>query len=706
MAVQPTTLAEQKIASNNVECTPHRCAHADNDVQFYCLQHDICLCKCFYIKHKLCKNVGPIADFLKNMTGPSENTHVLKELSRLLDACTKCLNASANSDREGTERSYVDVIAEIRTLRREIDNIFNNIESKFLAETKSLKETCFEKFQLINKSIESLQEDISTTAKELEMITSSTDNSKLFIATKKSKSCLKQYELKLNQLKCALSLKTILTFEPHTQLLDDLKNIQTFGNLSTRNICDAVEGNKHVQLQFVKEIKVKSMDNYLNCDITGIAVFPDGNMIVVDQNNRAVKLFDNKDAEVLNTGYLEESPNSVVINESGSVAVSFPRCNTIKVFSISMREFKLDEEISTDKQYDMKGMAYSKKCACFLVCLHSTDENLHSSIQIIDGNINRKIPYLAGSSLAKPLYACPYDIAFNSNTETIYVIDYVLRVVSSIHLINNSNKTREFNLQKLKNVGQPTAIVLDKYDIVYISCINAIVALSADLMQVQTISLDLGIIREIQTISYCSIRHQLYMSSTSMHGDFRNYVKVFQLPGQPIFQPLFAKQPSNKKEDTNNTSVADKKYVTQSTSADENTCTQSVDCHTSTLTNCDKIASADNKDTSAMVKGISAENKRSSAENKWTSADNNSMSKDNKRKTTDKCIQTSTIETHRAALCKENARIKSKYQIRKRQAEISNKPFWKSLLSCILLLLFYIHTLLWIYYKFVFNFRL
>ncbi|KAH3837725.1 hypothetical protein DPMN_111126 [Dreissena polymorpha] len=209
---------------------------------------------------------------------------MLKEMKKLQD------------DQEASIRyvqsTYDKQLHTIQETRREINLVLDTIEQKTL---KEMKDT-LTKLQAASKSdVEKrvrLQDELKQLRDAIQDISYKSKLELSFIATRKWEEKIKQSYIFLK--KDSHQVKISITFQPNTKIVQYLSKLPGLGSIehSTHMVMEQEDPNKVFTVQWKSVQNVRISSDSFQCSISAICVLLDGQILVVDSNNKKVKLLD------------------------------------------------------------------------------------------------------------------------------------------------------------------------------------------------------------------------------------------------------------------------------------------------------------------------------------------------------------------------------------------------------------------------------
>ncbi|XP_052774291.1 uncharacterized protein LOC128212927 [Mya arenaria] len=194
-------------------------------------------------------------------------------------------------DQASLKDSYKNIIAEIRAIRREINNILDQVEKKTVNELDSL----------MNDFEKSVRDDLNTCAEmhdrlktmndKLQHVTGSQKETNSYIGFRKCQTRLNEARSLGQEIQRRPEEK--FSFKSDKSVLPFLRNLNSLGNCYSVNSMPNKTDTVHVyKAQTSASYSVNINKDKRVCRIVGIYELPSGEVIIADLNNERVKLLD------------------------------------------------------------------------------------------------------------------------------------------------------------------------------------------------------------------------------------------------------------------------------------------------------------------------------------------------------------------------------------------------------------------------------
>ncbi|KAL4222348.1 hypothetical protein ACF0H5_018386 [Mactra antiquata] len=187
------------------------------------------------------------------------------------------------------------------------------------------------------------------------------------------------------------------------------------------------------------------------CCITGCEFLPNGKLILCDNGNKKVKLFDRK-FKCISAHSLHSLPWDIAVINNEQAVVTIPDRKQLSVLNVGHR-ISVKKSINLD--HHCWGVAYSGHQNCLLVTCWSRDK---TEVLILDTNgiELRHIKAIQGQSLHTPWF-------IDSFCEAMVISDWGTYMLTSTNMTGNSS----FNYRKTELVG-PLGLTFDPEGTFYV----------------------------------------------------------------------------------------------------------------------------------------------------------------------------------------------------------------------------------------------
>ncbi|WAR09847.1 TRI33-like protein, partial [Mya arenaria] len=265
--------------------------HGDKKLDMLCEDHDELGCYvCVSLTHRMCQSIKHIPD----IAGKVKSTTEFKQFPsnvRLTSSKLQSLSDKTLQNKQSLKDAGKKILAEIKSLRKELNNTFDELETK----TNTILQN------QLHDADEFLQEDIDkcTQLHEklrtfLEAIQSQQDDTS-YIAYRKCKDKMREAESLIQEL--SVKPDTILTFHSDPRIEQFLYGLKTLGGTLA---FPCKHSWKYIPTSHVFNVKnrsksiVKMQSDVHECFIGGICELPGGEILITDMKNYKVKLLNSQ----------------------------------------------------------------------------------------------------------------------------------------------------------------------------------------------------------------------------------------------------------------------------------------------------------------------------------------------------------------------------------------------------------------------------
>ena len=265
-------------------------------VEFYCTDHRDVICSaCKMFNHQKCKTTG-IQEMCSGYKLSKLNS-VLAEIKSLKFKYERLKEASKGSKKE-VNKLKENCKKEINRFRKELDTIFDNLESNILTELDQWEQDRDRRVDQDVSTIAAALNLLLVDCKRLEDAKRDGKKQTMFIADVQVSKALRNYKRKLEDLEKEIE-KPTLAFERNEILADLVAGIKTFGSLKTRHIVHRLgikQPEKSLSTSSTKMlidrkitarnvVNVRTDDDKYDPWISGCTVMPNGHVVLCDQSN-------------------------------------------------------------------------------------------------------------------------------------------------------------------------------------------------------------------------------------------------------------------------------------------------------------------------------------------------------------------------------------------------------------------------------------
>ncbi|XP_053401908.1 transcription intermediary factor 1-alpha-like isoform X2 [Mercenaria mercenaria] len=319
-------LDKENMENNSVDlavCTEEYHIHKNEIVKFFCTNHEALGCTdCITLNHRVCK-IDYIPDKCAGIGDRDEYKETLRELDQKLNDIDAVIKKATLQDKE-IDSSYDHVVTEIVKFRKEINDRLDQLQMKI--QTDADKKMLNDKQTVKNvlDTCTAVSSDIKKFKSSLQDSKTSQQNGQLYIMIKQAKN-----KIKLDKLKTAqesldqTSIK--YTFQRNKEL-ENLTKQDIFGNLNLPTTKVSLETKKEFDtLTHSGDINVRTNSDVTECSITGCAVLSNNKLVLVDKNNKKLKVLDMSSKAVTKEKTLDSVPWGIATVPPDHIAATIPK---------------------------------------------------------------------------------------------------------------------------------------------------------------------------------------------------------------------------------------------------------------------------------------------------------------------------------------------------------------------------------------------
>ena len=410
----------------------------------FCSVHKQLVCSlCSPLYHKNC-STGSVEDVSKSISSSETN-----DLYDIVSDMKSNLESSLSAMKSNID----DLNGQKTIMHKQAQELYDKMVSKakkWFGDAQSEIDTHYQSQLSVLKQnhtrINNAVSRIESSLRQIDILRSKPIDAKLFLRIQDILSDMKQYQDDFKAPICNVQL----SFVPSKQIQEFLSSSYTLGSVkldkskceitipeilypvsSTKQsragpankvvaaACKRESARQSVALTKLKGRKlrrynVKLSDDKYDCFITGMAITNDGRRLLVDNNNKKVKLF-SRDMKLLSSLSLSDRPRGIAVL-SDQEAVVTTEYNSLVLLDISGRQMSI--KTSTRVSYDVCGISkYREKLA---VTSHSPEP---ASVKLIDktGRVYRS---MSTDDQGQSLFSIPRYVTSDIERSTITVTDW------------------------------------------------------------------------------------------------------------------------------------------------------------------------------------------------------------------------------------------------------------------------------------------
>ena len=508
-------------------CDNHPKHHRDQ----HCCDHGVLVCPtCCSTSHSLCdtKSVQDACQYVQQ-SEVDKLCNVNKTYKSQLLQFLSSVDKHGGKLTEQKKTMLRDAQTTYDKLLAEINKSYQNIKTAIEAEYNSQDATVSQIKQGIKDQISRVDAEINFT----NTIKGSPITVKTFLCLQESISNTRESAGIIESLKDSLDLKS-LSFEPNKDIQKLISQPMNFGSINKSSVNDDVNvsvpdiklpistksfagaigtkqtgrpqpagqqttlGKMSGQKKATKmgNFNVRTQEDTVCCLITGVTVTPSGQRLMVDQNNKNVKLF-SQDMRFLSSMSVSDHPWDITMVNDKEAVVTVGR--SLVVLEVADRQLRIKQTINVS--FDGLGITFSKDK------LIVTDSR---TIHALDLG-GRELWSVGQSLFGYAQYVCS-----NSDGRWVAVTDSSKKTITVL----DTNNGAVITSRRLEKVGGLYGVSVDTDDNIIVCAVQNIVVLSGDLQDEQMLCNQRGL-----AIAYDGNKHQLIVS----HGIWSDDVSCYQL---------------------------------------------------------------------------------------------------------------------------------------------------------------------------------
>ncbi|XP_052777001.1 uncharacterized protein LOC128214534 [Mya arenaria] len=292
------------------------CDQHGKKLDIHCNNHqEWCCSVCVDRNHSLCAS-----SHLHELARGFLETEEFKQLPAAVEMMRSRLNELKNDrmkDQASAKNSYKKIVAEIKALRKEINQILDQLEKKTVESLDSL-------VNAIEKSLQDpcvhMHDQMRTMVDKLKRVTGKHNGIQSYIGYRKSQTMLCEANILVHGLQ--KRQKGVIRFKSDESVLSFLRNLNIKRCVDSVNFMPERTDVVHVfKTQSSSLYSVKIKEDHFNCHIIGICELQSGHLVIADQNNNRVKLL-NKDYKVIDQFGLLNPPQHLCHIAGEEIAIT------------------------------------------------------------------------------------------------------------------------------------------------------------------------------------------------------------------------------------------------------------------------------------------------------------------------------------------------------------------------------------------------
>ncbi|XP_045206765.2 E3 ubiquitin-protein ligase TRIM71-like [Mercenaria mercenaria] len=484
--------------------------HKKEMIKFYCHDHNALLCSvCVTLKHQ---STACRVDYIPDISGYIVNSNEYRRIIKEIDTMTGIFQDTAGGLKKMTEKSnasLTDALAEIKKLRKEINQRLDAMENEAENEARSLKKDNDQRLKTAQATCDDVIKDLQESSDNIKQLNTSKQADRLFVELKATEQLIHENKKYMPHLMTVENVEEY-HFKPNLDISALFENEKSLGTLTTKALKPPVNVSVK-QYSHQGEICVSTSQDKGTCFITGMTVPTSDILIVADYGNFSIKMIDSKSYSIIGLLKLDRSPWDVTTVSEDKLAVTTPYSKEIQFVSFKSNRLKRKGTIKVE------GTCYGIYCYKEqLIVLFKSPAKL----QIIDlkGKVLKSV---TKNILGVDIFSNPGYVTASSSS--IYVSDREKKAV--IQLNWQGDVTGVYRVLRapagLAMLADGSVFLSDYHDK---SC--SIKNIPGDCTRGEVVLKDL---RKPFAICWCEANKTLYISSFTQYASADNFVSVYKM---------------------------------------------------------------------------------------------------------------------------------------------------------------------------------
>ncbi|XP_052774989.1 uncharacterized protein LOC128213382 isoform X1 [Mya arenaria] len=334
--------------------------HPDKSADLVCVTHDILVCsKCILTSHRHCR-VLDMNDYVKSTYYTSKMNDINENLTRYKNHLGIIMDEISNKI-DGVSKDEESLMYELKGLRDTFNSAFDALEDRILAKGQTYKKqgvTCLQKQRTM---LQELTTDITTSIGELKEAGGSDIPSRRLLALRTAEANLKMVDMEMANITlpvtnfklqyvptgssvsakmeaCMVMLKDavdVVTDEGSFEVPPLPPPVVTIPQTPKKSPAHARTRRPPTEVCAVKvsSFGVRMHNDKSPCDITGSTIMPDGRLVLVDYNNKKLKVLD-IDYKLISDFKTDGASFDATTIHNSQVAVTVPKEKKIHFLSL------------------------------------------------------------------------------------------------------------------------------------------------------------------------------------------------------------------------------------------------------------------------------------------------------------------------------------------------------------------------------------
>ncbi|XP_052806928.1 uncharacterized protein LOC128236110 [Mya arenaria] len=379
-----------------------KCDQHGNKLEVHCDDHqELCCHVCVALNHRQCSSISHLPDLSRDFLKTAEFKQLPVAVDKMRSRLGELTNARLKYQASLTDM-YKDILAEIKALRKKMNNILDHLEKKTVKELDSMIKGLETNIKVDIDACTHMHDQLKTMIKKVQQMTGKHKETNSYIGYRRCQDKLDKAEEQMQTMQRKPEPR--ISFKPDSSLQPFLNNLHVFGSIEKFEILHVYKA-----LDF-KTYYVKENDNF-RFSIVGICELPSGDLVIANKKNSKV-IFLNRQYDVTASCDLPFPPEDLCLISGNEVAISVNDSIRHEVHFINVTRGKLQKVThSTTVHW------------CFSVAYHQGRLFVSSGNTLyqynMDGNIITKI--YEDKSIGLTVNRC----VLSPDGERIYVTNYL-----------------------------------------------------------------------------------------------------------------------------------------------------------------------------------------------------------------------------------------------------------------------------------------
>ncbi|KAL4238226.1 hypothetical protein ACF0H5_002938 [Mactra antiquata] len=345
---------------------------------------------------------GPVGTPAKSEKSEKD---VPEKLETLFNRC-ETLEASVIQNIKKIEQTHAAVKADVTKFRKQVNDVLDTWEKDICNQINDIMEADLASLEAVLSDTRKLAEEMQNSANEVTEY--QTKLMEINIIETEAKNVFREYKFSGNE-----NISELIKTE------SDLGDVNITQDVA--GLYNDINGIDNFIPTYLEEINVKTKQDSLDCDITGMTMIGAHKLIIADADNKSVKSVDPVSKKVTSQLHLSAGPWDVATVHRGQVAVTIPSEKVIQ-FIMTTGGLSLDHHIKVTGA--CHGITFYQDS--LIVTFRNPGK-----VQIMDlkGHVFKSI-HTVGSQ--NKLFSWPDYVSVSKLDESIYVSDWQKNTVTRL----------------------------------------------------------------------------------------------------------------------------------------------------------------------------------------------------------------------------------------------------------------------------------